>query len=675
VRYDQVTNYAIRSGAWSDPTTWHNGVVPADGARVLIPVGVEVQVDGAIAANLMTVRVDGTLSFNTTRNTQLRVDTMVVSDCGEFVMGTAAAPIARGVSATLLITNTAPIDRTWDPYGISRGLISQGSVSIYGAEVTSYAALAAPLYAGAQTLTLKTVPLGWKVGDELVLAATTEGATQNEVRFIRAITGNTVVLDQALTYNHVAPSSDLEIHVANVTRNATIQSQNTIVQNRGHVMFMHNDDVHIAYAGFYSLGRTDKSQPINDPVVLSDWTLKPGTGTNPRARYALHFHRTGTVNDGNPGTVVGSAVVDSPGWGFVNHSSYVDMTDNVAFDVNGAAFVTEVGDEIGGFYNNLAIGSTGTNEDIEARVPIQDFGFQGDGFWFQGTGVSIVGNISAGNQGSAFAIFSRGLFQGRFSAANLVDPSLAQGASTISVALVPVREFSDNEGYASSTGLTMYYNLERTTLDEHSVIEDSAFWNNQVGVTLPYTENTTLRNLKVIHDSSSLPRVGITGNAVTKNDNYENLTVTGYFIGIDPPRQGTSIISGGTYNNVNDVLLMSAMREDRNLLITNTSPGFRVTTFPSAEGGRSDEPVDIFFVKDIVLLNYGPFANQQLYSLAQAANYIPFPTLRLDAPSAYIGLTNQQLLDRFGVSFGGVIAPANAFTATNIVGLLAPLPV
>jgi hypothetical protein len=341
--------------------------------------------------------------------------------------------------------------------------------------------------------------------------------------------------------------------------------------------------------------------------------------------------------------------------------------------VNGAAFTSEVGDEIGGFYNNLAIGTSGTgaSEAIDNREPIQDFGFQGDGFWFQGTGVSVVGNISAGNEGDAFAYYTRGLNGAKFQTANLVDPSLAKGASTISVGLVPIREFSDNEGYASLNGLTLQYHLQGTTLNEHSVIEDSAFWNNQVGVTLPYTENTTLRNVKVIHDSSSQPREGINGNAVTKNDNYENLTVSGYFIGIDPPRQGTSVISGGTYNNVHDVLLLSAMRTDRNILITNMSPTFKVTTVPYTTGGEN-ETVGIFFVKDTVILNFGPFVNQQLYSLAQVASYIPFPTPRPDAPAAYIGLTNQQLLTQFGVSLGGVIAPANAFTATNIVGLVGP---
>ncbi len=43
VRYDQVTTMRIRSGEWSDPTIWHGGVVPGAGARVLIPVGVEVR--------------------------------------------------------------------------------------------------------------------------------------------------------------------------------------------------------------------------------------------------------------------------------------------------------------------------------------------------------------------------------------------------------------------------------------------------------------------------------------------------------------------------------------------------------------------------------------------------------------------------------------------------------
>ena len=43
------------------------------------------------------------------------------------------------------------------------------------------------------------------------------------------------------------------------------------------------------------------------------------------------------------------------------------MIGNVAYDVRGAAFATEVGDEIGGFYGNIAIGSTGSGQEAEVR--------------------------------------------------------------------------------------------------------------------------------------------------------------------------------------------------------------------------------------------------------------------------------------------------------------------
>ena len=91
------------------------------------------------------------------------------------------------------------------------------------------------------------------------------------------------MLDRPLTYSHVAASTNLEVHIANTTRNAVIESETTTIDRRGHVMFMHNRDVNIEYAGFYRLGRTDKSKPLNDSVVQSDWTLKAGTGTNQRA--------------------------------------------------------------------------------------------------------------------------------------------------------------------------------------------------------------------------------------------------------------------------------------------------------------------------------------------------------------------------------------------------------
>ncbi|MEQ8835673.1 MAG: G8 domain-containing protein, partial [Lacipirellulaceae bacterium] len=98
VRYDQVTHTVAESGDWSDPSTWKDEQMPGDGARILVPVGIELNVDRAISAEVTTIRVDGTLSFSADGNSELRADTIVVSEMGRFQMGTAAEPVQEHVT-------------------------------------------------------------------------------------------------------------------------------------------------------------------------------------------------------------------------------------------------------------------------------------------------------------------------------------------------------------------------------------------------------------------------------------------------------------------------------------------------------------------------------------------------------------------------------------------------
>src|SRR6185436_16198641 len=97
-----------------------------------------------------------------------------------------------------------------------------------------------------------------------------------------------------------------------------------------------------------------------------------------------------------PVRVRGCVATHSPGWGFVNHSSNVDIDDNVTFNVAGSGFVTEAGDEVGSFRHNLAVRSKGSGDDEDSRRKLQDFGHEGDGFWFQGGGVIVEDNIATG---------------------------------------------------------------------------------------------------------------------------------------------------------------------------------------------------------------------------------------------------------------------------------------
>jgi Ca2+-binding RTX toxin-like protein len=687
VRYDQVTHTAIASGNWSNPSIWQNGVVPSDGARVHIPMDVEVTVDRIITQRIGTIRIDGTLSFSTTQNSELRVDTIVGSVASKFEMGSAERPIPRAITARLLFTDNGPIDRAYDPFGLSRGLISHGAVSIHGAEVTSQSAVNGALEAGGKIMKLTMVPTGWKVGDEIVIAGTTAEVDQNEVRRIAGIFGNVVFFDQPLQYNHTPESASSPLHVAHLTRNAIIESESNITARRGHTMFMHNRDVEIAYAGFYGLGRTDKSTPINDAVVKSDWTLTAGTGTNQRARYAVHFHRNGLTNDGHPSTVIGSAVVDSPGWGYVNHSSYVDFVDNVAYNVNGAAFVTEVGDEIGSFRKNLAIGSTGSGEALESRLYIQDFGHQGDGFWFQGSGISVTDNVAAGNEGNGFVFFARGLIEGgvtkQFLSANLQDPSIANGATMIDVTSVPVFAFKNNAAYASATGLAVWYHLRTAEHQQKGVFEDSAFWNNTLGMDVSYAANTIFRDLKVVDTTGAWPHTAISSNAIALNIEYDNLTVTGYNRGLVVAKAGYTIVNGGYFNNQYNIVVESATRQDRSVLIQGNitfgqlPPSRQMAqhydVYLRADFAPYLESTDHYFYRSTVRLNYGPFVNRQLYMDLQLANAVPFPAQTGYVPAEYVGLTTQQLWNLYGIAIGGSVAPSGVIPTSMSNGLLAPL--
>lgn len=685
IRYADITHMAVASGDWSSPATWSGGQVPGDDARVLIPLGVEVSVDGQIDARLATVRVDGKIAFDPTVDTQLLLDTMVVTTTGEFVMGTAAAPIQAGVVARLVFTDNGPIDRGWDPFGMSRGLITHGPVKIHGAEATSHAAIVGAAPAGTRTLTLDQAPVGWKVGDEIVIAGAVAGGDQDEVRTIKSIVGNRVVVDP-LAYHHTPPRPDLKVHVAHLTRNAVFESEADVFARRGHVMFMHNRDVDIDYAGFHKLGRTDKLQVINDPVVDAQWNLLPGTGANPRARYAVHFHRNGVSRSGSPSTVDGSVAIDSTSWAFTNHSSYVEMTDNVAYLSRGAAFVTEVGDEIGTFHGNISIDTIGSGELDDSRVEEQDFAHGGDGFWFQGTALSVRDNIAAGAEGAAFIYYTRGLKEGTnvetpFQTENLLDPSVAGGADEILVEHVPLELFENNVGYASAIGMTVRYHLRDVEHGQQSVFSDTTLWNNNVGLRIPYTEQSVFEDFDIFYRHGAYPQFGVFTNGATKDITYNDLSVRGYSWGISAARAGYTEINGGLLQNRQNIVVRPATESGRTV---NVNGAIRFVGLPAIAGiappidvalhfddAAIHDSIDYLFSESIVRLNYGSYDQTRVYFEEQAATAIPFPVNKPWIPTQYVGLTNLQLQTIHGVTVGGRLAPATVGAVPEIDGLVA----
>ncbi len=586
-----ATHVAVNNGSWFDPSTWANGQVPGDDAKVLINPGVQVSYDGQSDARLKTLRVDGKLSFATNVDTKLVVDTFVNAMSGELVMGSEGNPIQADVTTEIIFTSEGSIDKTWDPSQLSRGLVSHGKVSIHGAEKTDFITLQEEALAGDRELVLGEVPTGWQVGDKLVLGGTNHrwggddadnSRFQDEELIITAINGNRIsFVNQNITegdktvlrFDHQVPEGfedDLNLYVANTTRNISFQTENAdSISNdqRAHIMFMHNPDVVVKNAGFYDLGRSDKNQLVDDTSTNNDG--RDGTGTNPRGRYALHFHRTGADSwDGQAAIAQGNAVVGSPGWGIVHHDSYANVEDNVVFDVVGAGIVAEAGNEIGTWRNNITIKTTGDDEPgmglgfRDERVANFDFGFNGEGYWVQGAAqIAIVDNVAISAAGGGINLFGGGdggesaRDKKKIAVANLPAElqDIARGTvdeTYVDVSAVPLLKVSGFEAYNALEGISSWARLrnkdgqltlqfdsegeERPAHDYRSTIEDFKVWNIYgTGVRFEYSGNTDLKDGLILGDDAY--GAGVSTNHASTKQHFDGIQVEGFKQGIKTP--------------------------------------------------------------------------------------------------------------------------------------------
>ncbi|MGF1515804.1 MAG: G8 domain-containing protein, partial [Elainellaceae cyanobacterium] len=545
VKHSDATHVAVKSGNWSDASTWKGGKVPGSGAKVLIGDGLDVTYNVKSDAPLKTLRVDGQLDFATKRSTKMVIDTFVVSPTGTLTIGTQRNPVAGNVDAEIWIADNGKIDRKWDPTQVSRGLISHGEVEIYGQQKTSHIKVSKDAMAGDRELVLDGAPKNWQVGDSLVLTGTEYvpdkwnpqkrqmewQGTQDEELTIKAINGNRVTLDRPLTYDHDTPRGDLKAYVTNFSRSVTIATENADrlpANQRGHVMFMHSDDVDVRYAAFQELGRSDKSKRFDDFRTTGNETrildgkgnTQPGAANNIRGRYAVHFHRAGADISGAPARAVGNAVWGSPGWGFVNHDSHVVMENNAAYDVFGSAFVTETGNEVGAIRNNIAIKSEGASEISKVGTRNHDVARNGVGFWFQGRLVDNENNVAAGQRQAGSVYLLRGEDQEDVLTDNLEFEETGRYQEDLLVGRPHIESFKNNEVIASGKGLEVIKANPNQGHDVRSVIDGLKAWEVRTGTHLEYTSKYTLKDLDFIGTKGA--RTGISfGN------NAEDMVVNG----------------------------------------------------------------------------------------------------------------------------------------------------
>ncbi len=442
----------VSGGDWEEPSNWSNNVVPPDDAVVIIPANKTVTIKTELTQRYKLIRVEGDLYMTIHNNTRLLAETIHITNTGYFRIGLPNFRVNDNKTAEVVIINDGnPIDTNWDFDQISRGFVSIGKVDVFGKIKTNMVEVNADVFAGTSIINVNnTIPADWEVGDQIVLPGTIferlpepanvgficdriapeNDVFQDEKLTIKSISGQSIEVEETIAHDHIRVRTDMPLHLANLSRNIVFRSESTDIPLRGHVMLMNDDgfvenNVRIEHTAFIDLGRTDKAIPLDDRLVditvPTSVTENGAPRTNIRGRYAVHFHKNGYDASNNyntpPSSVVGCVVEGTPGWGFVNHSSHVDIRENICYDFVGAGFVTETGDELGNFFDNIAIKGTGNGKYKEIRLvftntcrpqPLADFAFSGDGFWFQGPAVRTRNNVAANCNGTGMIWFSIG---------------------------------------------------------------------------------------------------------------------------------------------------------------------------------------------------------------------------------------------------------------------------
>jgi hypothetical protein len=315
---------------WSDPATWPNRKVPAEGEKVVIGKDKTVVLDVSPPA-LGGLSIDGKLTFSNDADLELKTEWIMLH--GELEIGTEARPHTR--NAVITFTDNVKGEDVMAGMGDRGIMISGGTLNLHGNRTHTWTKLAKTANAGATSIDVLDAS-GWKVGDEIVLASTDYDPRQAERRTIASIRGNTITLDKPLQYMHFGKITfevDQRGEVGLLSRNIKIQASEDAAETYfgGHIMAMPSSRMYVSGVELNRMGQH---------MVL--------------ARYPIHWHLVGNA-DGQ--YIKNAAIHDTFSRCVTIHgTNNLRIENNVTYNTVGHCFFLEDGIETGNqFVKNLAI--------------------------------------------------------------------------------------------------------------------------------------------------------------------------------------------------------------------------------------------------------------------------------------------------------------------------------
>jgi cell migration-inducing and hyaluronan-binding protein len=394
---------AVRDGLWSDPSTWSGGDVPQAGDIVTIGADLDVVLDVS-PPGLNGVNVEGKLSFSNDADLELATEWIMLH--GELEIGTEASP--HTADATITLTDNIPDEDPMAGMGDRGILISGGTLNLHGDTTHTWTKLAETAEAGSDEIEVLDAS-GWEVGDQIVLASTDFNPRQAETRFISAIRGDTITLNQPLEYMHFGEITfdvDERGEVGLLTRNIKVHASEDAAESYkgGHIMAMPGSQMYVEGVELHRMGQHMEL-----------------------ARYPIHWHLVGEAGEGQ--YIKNAAIHDTFNRCVTVHGTHdLRVENNVTYNNVGHCFFLEDGIETGNeFVRNLAIQTKchptmecvptnlAANGEIDAenRGALRQMSFSGEhtllpsdntvaSYWITNPDNSYIDNVAAGSDENGF---------------------------------------------------------------------------------------------------------------------------------------------------------------------------------------------------------------------------------------------------------------------------------
>lgn len=692
--FPPVTITAVSEGNWSNPLTWDLGRIPQAGD---------------------VVRVPAALVFANDRNTMMVTQLLAVNHGA-----TLEADYNNNFTCEIIYPDVA-INSSLDPNEWGNGFIGLGTTHICGkTRLRKVQPVSEPL-TGHTSITLAASAAGWTVGDVLLFPDTrqfywqispgnpyADKSQQWEERTITAISGDglTITLNAALQFDHKGARDidnvlTFKPWIANITSNVLMRSANKD-GTRGHMAIPHRAHFEICNIRIQDMGRT---------------TNEVHSSTNKKGRYAVHFHhligpeRT-PAEQANPliyqyeftenvvYNYMPADVTKLPRGAIIIHDSHYGLIqNNVVYNCSGAGIVTETGPESYNLIDNnyvCNIAFSGNSENLRGSA---DSWHTGTAYWFMGVNNYITNNVTCGAT-KGYVFWPYGLFEDQpIPLEKGGDPH--HDFELVNMRAIPVPEFSDNEaGGTMGAGFEPWLvgDAIPTPSTPGTIIQNFKAWHCGPIVYMYTVRNMIFNNMIARGDLANLAVGAGAGDGIFVSDYRDNGSefndcnmqgfTTGYVVG---PEGDVTLTNCYFCNYINVHFrpifqqgLDATLQASRTITFTNcvfdqatvgNLGGYPARSNFYMQGNYISRNTNLIVPDYCYVYSYQgvPGDDFRIYYPESEPDAILTQTEMQGGKTTILGSpeankTNQYNWDTYGISFAGVVTPADATTREFIIG-------